>query len=88
MTRDVASSNLAERSDMLVNRMLWDLRNRQTYVNAKGYVLVKLPEHPAASHNTIALHRVVMENKIGRGCRCELCREANADKMRRYRSTA
>ncbi len=47
-------------------RLVWDLTGRRIYTTAKGYQMVYLPEHPHATSGTIFLHRVVMENHLGR----------------------
>lgn len=46
--------------------MLWNLEGRKVYVTRKGYRMVLLPEHPRAHHGTLFLHRVLVENAIGR----------------------
>lgn len=37
-----------------------------TWKNAKGYVFLRLPQHPSARGRDIPEHRLVMERKLGR----------------------
>lgn len=46
--------------------LLWDLSSCPIYKTKRGYLLVYLPKHPSAHHGTVFMHRVVMENVLGR----------------------
>lgn len=84
MSQNTAGSTPAH-SSMLshcaTNSSMWDLTDRRLYETARGYVLVYLPQHPNARNGTIFLHRVVMENELGRPLQeGEIVHHRNGDK--------
>lgn len=47
--------------------VMWDLEGRRTSSWGRGYIAVHIPEHPKADkRGRVMLHRVVVENHIGR----------------------
>jgi hypothetical protein len=64
-----------------ISPMLWSLVGRKIYTTARGYKMVSLPQHPRANNNSIFVHRVVMENHLGRLLRRgEVVHHRNGDK--------
>lgn len=47
------------------NHGKWNEGDRR-YIDTKGYVHLRIPEHPGASHGYVREHRVVMERVLGR----------------------